>query len=234
MNMQLTPIVKNLLIINGLVWVSIMILIQANAGIGEMIYNDFFSLHKSNILGLREVVPMVGGIEGYPYGRGAIPANGFNPLQIITHFFSHSQGSLNHIFFNMFGLLMIGPAIEMAMGAKRFLQFYLFCGILGGIFVAFLDPSPIPVVGASGALFGLLLAFAVYYPNARLLLFFVLPMKSTTLAWVAGLGSAALLLLNFVNPGSGTMGGISHFGHLAGMVAGLIFFYIRPHIPFLN
>ena len=134
----------------------------------------------------------------------------------------------------MFTLLMIGPAIEMAMGSKRFLQFYLFCGIVAGILVAFLDPSPNPVLGASGAILGLIVAFAVYYPQAELLLFFVLPMKSTTIAWVAGIGSAALFILDTVGADMANWGNISHFGHLAGMVAALLFFYLRPKIPFLR
>ena len=235
MNLQLTPIVKNLLIINALVWVSLMILTGSNENFGKSLNSNFFTLNKSNLLGLRETVPMEGGIEGYPVGGNyAIPANKFNPIQILTSFFNHDSRGIQHILFNMFTLLMIGPAIEMAMGSKRFLQFYLFCGIVAGILVAFLDPSPNPVLGASGAILGLIVAFAVYYPQAELLLFFVLPMKSTTIAWVAGIGSAALFILDTVGADMANWGNISHFGHLAGMVAALLFFYLRPKIPFLR
>ncbi|MEZ4684692.1 MAG: rhomboid family intramembrane serine protease [Bacteroidia bacterium] len=109
------------------------------------------------------------------------------------------------------------------MGPKRFLQYYLFCGIVGGILIAFLDPSPVPVVGASGALAGSLVALALYFPNLRVSLMFMFPMKATTLAWGLGILSAAFVLMDIVNPGAGSGGGISHFGHLAGMVAALIF-----------
>lgn len=235
MNLQLTPIVKNLLIINILVWVSLQILTNANPSVGNDIDDNFFTLHKSNLLGFRDVVPMAGGIEGYPVGGNyAIPANKFNPVQILTSMFNHSSRDFRHILFNMFALLMIGPMIEMAMGTKRFLQFYLFCGLVGGILVAFLDPTPNPVVGASGAILGLIVAFAVYYPNRELLLFFVLPMKAITLAWVIGIGSAALFILDLVGTDLAHWSNVSHFGHLAGMVAALIFFYIRPKIPFLR
>jgi membrane associated rhomboid family serine protease len=122
----------------------------------------------------------------------------------------------------------------MSMGAKRFLQYYLFCGIVGGLLTAFLDPSPVSVVGASGALSGLLVALALYFPNLRMSLMFLIPMRAITLAWGFGIFSAAFVLLNLVNPSSGVGGNISHFGHLAGMVAALIFFYIRPYVPFLR
>lgn len=236
MNIQLTPIVKNLLIINVLVFVSLMILQESQPALAE-INQDYFTLNKSNLLGFRNVVNDGTAEYFVKYGKGgqvmgAAKANNFNPLQLLTHFFNH--GSFSHIFWNMFALVMFGPAIERVMGERRFLQFYLFCGLLAGIFVAFLDPTPNPVVGASGALFGMMLAFAMYYPNAQLLLFFVVPMKAITLTWLLGIGSAVLFLLDWAGSDLGSMGNISHFGHLSGMIAALVFFYVRPHVSFLR
>lgn len=221
--MQITPIVKNLLIINVLIWVSILLLTYPGmpASVGGMVkYIDFYflTLHKSNLLGFRG--------EGFP--------DIFNPLQLIGHFFNHDHGSIGHLFMNMMGLFFIGTFVERVMGPKRFLQYYVFCGIVGGILTAFLDPSSNPVVGASGAFMGLLVAMAVYAPNARVGLIFLPPVSATTLAWGAGIISAAFVLLRMVNPASGAGGNISHFGHLAGMLAAVIFFYVRPYVPFLR
>ena len=115
-----------------------------------------------------------------------------------------------------------------------FLQFYLFCGLFGGLLIAFLDPTSNPVLGASGAISGVALAFAIYFPRQTLLLFFVIPMKARTLAWVLGGGSAVLVVMQALGIDIGGLGTVSHFGHLAGMISALIFFYGSRFLPFLN
>ncbi|MFN0201108.1 MAG: rhomboid family intramembrane serine protease, partial [Bacteroidia bacterium] len=121
---QMTPMVQRLVIANVLVYIAILV-------VSDSTYSEFFCLHKSGW-----VIPRGEG-DDYP----------FLPLQIISHFFSHSKGSFFHILFNMLALISFGSRMELVFGAKRFLQFYLFCGVLGGVFITFLDPSPIPVVG---------------------------------------------------------------------------------------
>ncbi|MEM7659910.1 MAG: rhomboid family intramembrane serine protease, partial [Bacteroidota bacterium] len=144
---RLTPIVKHLVLINVVVF---LILNIAQMRFQEAIFSNYFVaysvLFKSNL---------------------------FHPVQIVTHFFAHIDPI--HLIFNMFGLAMLGPAVEMVFGGKRFLRFYLFCGVVGGIFIYLFDPAPNPVLGASGAIFGVIAAFAYNYPENEISLFFMPP-----------------------------------------------------------
>jgi membrane associated rhomboid family serine protease len=136
-------------------------------------------------------------------------------VQIVTHFFSHTE--IFHIVFNMMALISLGSGVEYVLGSKRFLEFYLFCGVLGGILITLFDPSPSPVLGASGAIFGVIVAFAVFFPREGLSIFFLPPIEAR---WVAiGIGVVSLGLVI-----TGMGGSISHFGHLAGMIAALVYF----------
>ena len=159
-------------------------------------------------------------------------ARTFNFMQLVGWFFNH--GGTMHILFNMIVLISIGPLMEKVLGEKRFLAFYLFCGLIGGILVAFFDPGITPVVGASGAIFGLILAFGMYFPNQKLLLFFFLPVKAMQLVIWGAIISGALVVLEAIGMDLGPVGGISHFGHLTGMGAGMLFFYVEKYMPFLK
>lgn len=265
MQQKLSPIVLNLLIINVLVYLLLMALPMVNPSLGE-VGHDYFSLHKSDLLGFRNTVNIDG--ETYLLRSGLTDDNGrkwtslelrdqavrdtwlhnvvtsgerpdlgyntraFNPIQLLTWFFNH--GSTMHILFNMIVLISIGPLMESVLGEKRFLAFYLFCGLVGGLFVAFLDPGIVPVVGASGALFGLILAFGMYFPNQKLLLFFFLPVRAMQLVIWGAIISGVLVVLEAIGMDLGALGGISHFGHLTGMAAGMLFFYVEKYIPFLR
>ena len=130
----------------------------------------------------------------------------------------------------MFALASLGPAVERVLGPKRFLRFYLFCGIVGGIVVAVFDPSSAPIIGASGAIFGVMAYFSYYYPSAKLSVFFLPPIAAKKLMAIIVGASAFIVILiilgNFVPALSGFDGwGISHFGHLSGVIAAVIYFY---------
>ena len=150
----------------------------------------------------------------------------FQPVQVITYMFMH--GSLTHLFFNMFGLYMFGPPVEYSWGSKRFLFYYLFTG-LGALVLDFAvkyvqinhmgyppEIADIPMVGASGAIFGLLAAFGLLYPNNVIqLLFPPIPMKAKYFVLLyAGLE----LYLGI----SGRQADVAHFAHIGGALFGFL------------
>ena len=152
----------------------------------------------------------------------------FAPYQVVTYAFLH--GSMMHLFFNMLGLWMFGAELERVWGTKRFLQFYaasLLAAAGMQLVVNLLLGSPYPTVGASGALFGLLLAFGMMFPNRTIMpLFPPIPMKAKTFVMVFG----GLELLLGV---TGTQSGVAHFAHLGGMLGGyLMIRYWRGQPPF--
>jgi membrane associated rhomboid family serine protease len=148
----------------------------------------------------------------------------FRIWQIITHAFMH--GGATHLLVNMFGLWMFGRDVEMVQGPRRFAQLYFASVMTAALAQLFLPPwfgaNPGPTVGASGGVFGVLLAFAVYFPNRRVVpLIPPIPMP----AWVFACGYAAIELYSGV---TGTQAGVAHFAHLGGMVgAGAMLFGAR-------
>ena len=152
---------------------------------------------------------------------------GFWPWQIGTYAFLH--GSFNHLFFNMLGLWMFGGELEQVWGQKRFLQFYaasVVAAALTQLLVNALLGSLAPTIGASGGLFGLLLAFAMIFPNRIILLFFVIPMKAKYLVALYG-------LLELYQGAYVLNSGVAHFAHLGGMLGGLLTLrYWRGQAPF--
>ena len=154
--------------------------------------------------------------------------NGFMPWQMASYAFLH--GSMMHLFFNMLGLWMFGAELERVWGQKRFLQFYaasLLAAAGMQLIVNMLLGSPYPTVGASGGLFGLLLAFGMMFPNRTIMpLFPPIPMKAKT--FVAVYGGLELVL-----GVTGTQSGVAHFAHLGGMLGGyLMIRYWRGQPPF--
>jgi membrane associated rhomboid family serine protease len=245
---RLTPIVRHLVIINVVVYLGLMLL-TSQAGMG--IYTQFFSLHKSNALGIHNTVNVNGKeillkpgadaaevkaqLERDPELRKQYLMRGqtmdsFQPVQVVTYFFSHSLGNFLHIIFNMLVLASLGPITESVLGGKRFLRFYLFCGLFAGLALAFLDPSPVPVVGASTAVSGILVAFAMFFPRQKLQ-FFLIPIGFEARWFVLGIGvlSAVLTIVQVVSPSMG--GSVSHFGHLMGMIGAIVYFYVERLIP---
>lgn len=153
--------------------------------------------------------------------------------QVVSYMFLHSTAGFFHIFFNMYALLIFGTPIEQEWGGKKFLGYYFFCGVGAGFSILIInlisqgDAYSIPTIGASGAVFGLLLAFGVLYPNAEILLFFFIPIKAKYLVMLYGLLELYLEL-------RGGSGSISHIGHLGGLFFGIVYFLItrRSSIKF--
>lgn len=141
---------------------------------------------------------------------------GFGPWQLVSYALLH--GGIGHLFFNMFALHMFGLPVEHAWGSRRLLIYYLVCVIGAGLLqllVAAISGEIYPTIGASGGVFGLLLAFGLMYPNQRIMLLIPpVPMKAKY--FVTGYG-----LLTLVFGLTGTMPGIAHFAHLGGMLFGL-------------
>ncbi len=135
--------------------------------------------------------------------------------QLFTYMFLH--GGFFHILMNMFILWMFGTEIELTWGTRRFLKYYFLCGIAGGLFtVMFLPNSPVPTIGASGAIYGLLVAYAIMFPNRLLYIFFLFPVK---VKW-AVLAFVALEFFASFNAATSTIG---HLAHLGGAVVGFIY-----------
>ena len=152
---------------------------------------------------------------------------GFWPWQIVSYAFLH--GSFNHLFFNMLGLWMFGAELEQIWGRNRFITFYfasVIAAALTQLVVNFALGSAAPTIGASGGLFGLLLAFAMIFPNRIILLFFVIPMKAKYLVALYG-------LIELYQGAYVLNSGVAHFAHLGGMLGGLLTLrYWRGQAPF--
>ncbi len=211
---SIPPVTKNLIIINLLFWVASLALPKVGIDLVEL-----FGLHFP-------------GTES------------FYPFQIITYMFMHDTHSFSHVFFNMFGVYMFGRVIENVWGPKRFLTFYMVTGIGAGIaqelvwayslgsFAAEhgvtllqlleIDRSlnGLVTIGASGAVFGILLAFAMLFPNVPLFLMFIpIPIKAKYFVVFYGLAELFMGVSSF---GGDT---VAHFAHLGGMLFG--FFMVR-------
>lgn len=224
---SIPQVTKHLIIINVLLWVATM------------------------LLGARDIVDLTNYL-GLHFWKGS----DFHIYQLVTYMFMHDssgfQSGFMHIFFNMFSLYMFGVLLEKVMGMKRFILFYMVCGIgaglvqelmwqfswqsiladinkvpssvinnaikIGDIDNAFLNMffNSLITVGASGAVFGILLAFAMIFPNIPLYIMFIpIPVK----AKYAVIGFAVIELFFGV---TGAMDNVAHFAHLGGMLFGLI------------
>lgn len=155
--------------------------------------------------------PVVGTFALWP------PGEGFALWQLGSYAFLH--GNLTHILFNMLGLWMFGTELERAWGSRRFSLFYAVCVLSAGLTqlgVGALMGSAEPTVGASGGVYGLLLAFAMRYPNRIIMLMFPpIPMP----AWLFAIVFGGLELVLGV---TGTEAGVAHFAHLGGMLGGYL------------
>lgn len=223
---NIPPVTRNLIIINILIW-----LVEALAPGFDRTLERVLSLHY-------------------------VGAHDFNPVQIFTYMFMHDPRGITHIFFNMFSLWMFGRIMEQVWGAKRFLLFYMVCGVgaalvqegvwaltwhhqyIEGIAKLNLMPyhqmldlvnadpahfaegmeafkNSFMTVGASGAVFGILLGFAFIFPDMPMYLFFIpVPIKAKYM--VIGYG-----VIEFFLGIAGAQGTVAHFAHLGGMLFGL-------------
>lgn len=152
----------------------------------------------------------------------------FHLWQFVTYMFLH--GNVFHIGINMFLLFMFGRELEQLWGGKGFLRYYLFCGTGAGIVTYFFTMGTnILTIGASGAVFGILVAYAVIYPDRQitLFLFFVLPLQLKAKHLVMILG-----FLEFLHVLAGTEDGIGHYAHLGGAVLGFIYLKVWRDITY--
>lgn len=146
--------------------------------------------------------------------------------QLVTYMFVHS--GFQHIFFNMLALFLFGIQLERRMGSTEFLLYYFFCGIGAGLATVLINSATglgmVPVVGASGAIYGLLLGFACYFPDARIFIFGFIPLRaSTAVLLYAGIEIAA----QFWNVRTGYRSGVAHLTHLAGLVFAWLYLVVR-------
>lgn len=153
---------------------------------------------------------------------------GFRPWQVVTYAFMH--GNFSHIAFNMLALFMFGGAIERTFGARNFVVYYFVCAVVAAVAQLFVvhwfTHGFYPTLGASGAIFGLLLAFGMLYPREKVFLIFLpIPMP----AWLFVIGYAVAELVLGV---TGTQAGVAHFAHLGGMLGGIVLIeYWRGRLP---
>jgi len=138
----------------------------------------------------------------------------YRPWTVVSYMFLHAD--FGHLFFNMLGLFFFGPRLEAKLGGTIFLRFYLMAGIGGAVFQA-LFATAAPMVGASGAVYAVLVGFAYYYPRETILLF---PIPIPIQAWVL---VTAYVVLSLFNGVTGGQAGIAHFAHLGGAAVGFAF-----------
>jgi len=152
----------------------------------------------------------------------------FQPYQVVTHMFMHAD--IAHLAFNMMSLFFLGPYVERALGPKRFLLFY-FLSAFGAAILHLVvryyiiqttgDSSAIniPVLGASGAVYGVVIGFGYLFPNAQLMLLIPpIPIKAKYLA-------VGLVVMDLMFGFSGTQSGVAHFAHIGGAITGFLLLY---------
>jgi len=192
-----TPVVKKLMIFNAAVF----ILQQVGGLVSPGYLESFFGLSHGGL------------------------AYRFMIWQPFTYMFLH--GGWLHIFFNLIALWMFAGEVENIMGEKRFIRFYILSGIGAGIFISIMNyytfsmhgTSPV-TIGASGAIYAILLAYGITWPNREVLLYFVFPVKIKYLL----IGFGLMEFFGTLSSVSGPGGGISHIGHLGGLISGFLIF----------
>ena len=164
------------------------------------------------------------GIDGYPLRLYVYELFGLRPIgegfwlwQLVTYMFLHE--GLGHVFFNMFALWMFGTQLENDWGSRKFLTYYMVTGIgagLSNLLVAPLFATPMMTIGASGAVYGILIAFGMLYPEQPIYLYFLFPIKAK---YFVGF----YVLLELFSGVTGTTDGIAHFAHLGGALVGFVY-----------
>jgi membrane associated rhomboid family serine protease len=135
------------------------------------------------------------------------------PWTLITYMFAH--GGIGHLFFNMLGLFFFGPALEARWGSREFIKFYIICG-LGGAALSFVFAPMNPIIGASAAVYGIMLAFAMNWPEMPIYIWGIFPIQARVLVLI-------LAAISFLSAFSGSGGNVAHFAHLGGFAAGYLY-----------
>jgi membrane associated rhomboid family serine protease len=200
----LPPVIKNLIIINGLFWLA-----QITIGRDAIDMTGLFALHYYE-------------------------SEYYKPWQFLTYMFMHDPNSFFHILFNMFGLWMFGSTLENLWGSTRFIIFYLLCGLgagfvhMGALWYDFhklpyellMNRIDIPTLGASGAVMGIFAAFGYTFPNSEMI---ILPIPFPIKAKYAMIG---LVVLDIIGGISNDQSGVAHFAHVVGAVVGILILLI--------
>ncbi|HEV2285748.1 MAG TPA: rhomboid family intramembrane serine protease [Steroidobacteraceae bacterium] len=143
----------------------------------------------------------------------------FEPWQLLSYAFLHDPRTIAHVFFNMFALYMFGGTLERYWGGPRLVMFYLVCAVSASLTQLAVQQATggaaEPTIGASGAVFGILLAFAWYFPRQRVAVYFIVPMPSWLFVTLYG-------LLELFFGVTGSQQGVAHFAHLGGMLGGAL------------
>ena len=203
---SLPNIIKNILIINALVFFAQYVFRGIiEPGTGNKVVNNLFALHTYQ-------------------------SDYFRPWQLITHMFMHD--GFMHIFGNMLGLWMFGSILENIWGPKQFLLFYFLCGVgaalihLGAFSISpssaehFRDMVDVPTMGASGAIFGILIAFVYLFPNTYIYIYFFIPMKAK---WLGILYFSYELYKALMNSATDN---VARWAHVGGALIGFILVYL--------
>ena len=192
----LTPMVKKIMIFNGVIFIV------------QQFFNIFSPGFFEQFFGLNHL--------GFIHE--------FKIWQIFTYMFLH--GSWMHIFFNLIALWMFAGELEELWGGKLFLKYYLYSGLGAGLFIAFMNyisfnqyEMAVTTIGASGAIYALLLAYGLTWPDREVLLYFVFPVKIKYLV----LGFGLIEFFGTLSNATGHGTNISHIGHFGGLVSGFFF-----------
>ncbi len=190
----MTPWVTRLLIVNGAVF-----LLQ--------------SAMSSIIVGTPAGALPLG--QAFVYWGALIPALAFyHPWSLFTYMFLH--GGFGHIFFNMLMLFFFGPRLEVRLGGRKFITMYLVSGVTGALLYLPINwGSPVPMIGASGAVYGVMLGFAYFWPREKIFIWGILPIESRILIAIM----TAVSLVFGVQGG----GNVAHFAHLGGFLGGYLY-----------
>ena len=153
----------------------------------------------------------------YPYLTGYLAfvpeAVLLRPWTLLTYMFAH--GGFMHLFFNMLGLFFFGPPLESRWGSKEFIKFYMVCG-LGGAALSFLFAFGSPIIGASAAVYGVMLAFALNWPDSPIYIWGIFPIPAKWLVLI-------LAGFSFLSAFQGRADGVAHFAHLGGFAAAFLY-----------
>src|SRR6185369_937765 len=166
-----------------------------------------------------QIFDRLAGGPAFTYKFGLTPSlvtHNFYLWQLVTYIFLHDTGQFFHILFNMLTLWMFGSELESVWGTRQFTKFFFICGIGAGLLTVLLSPNSMATtIGASGAIYGILAAYGILFPN-RTIIFIIFPIPAKW--FVIGLGAIA-----FVSSLSASGSGIAHVAHLGGMLCGLIY-----------
>jgi membrane associated rhomboid family serine protease len=208
------PVLKTIIIINLAVYFLQILGTQINVHYDGMIMPLEILIRKFFAL-----IPL----PGFLY-QGALEMD-FYPWQLVTYQFMHSTGDLWHILMNMLILWMFGMEIEHIMGSKKFLIFYLLCGIGAGLAQIIVSPLlgelGAPTIGASGAVYGVMVAFAMFFPDRYIFISFLIPVKAKYVI-------VCYIIIEFLSVGNASF--VAHLAHIGGAVVGFVFVLLdRSH-----